>query len=73
MPRRDRTGPLGLGEKTGRGMGFCTATDKNKTAEPLRNSRSFGLGLGFDLGRGFGRGRFGFGVGLYRRSRRNFK
>lgn len=26
MPRRDGTGPMGMGSRTGRGMGFCNAT-----------------------------------------------
>jgi hypothetical protein len=39
MPRKDKTGPTGMGPKTGRGMGRCEA--------------AYGPGLG--LGRGYGR------------------
>lgn len=45
MPRRDGTGPLGLGPMTGRGLGFCNAANISK------------LGLGLSLGLGLGRGR----------------
>ncbi len=44
MPGRDRTGPLGQGALTGRGLGPCGA----------------GLGFRFGTGRGFGFRRFGF-------------
>lgn len=40
MPGGDRTGPLGLGARTGRGVGYCAG---------------FG-GPGFSAGRGWGRG-----------------
>ncbi|MDD4785189.1 MAG: DUF5320 domain-containing protein [Candidatus Shapirobacteria bacterium] len=42
MPNRDRTGPMGMGPLTGRGLGPC--------GSGLRR------GLGFGYGRGFGRG-----------------
>ena len=41
MPRGDRTGPLGRGPMTGRGLGYCAGYDAP----------------GFMFGRGFGRGR----------------
>ncbi|EJO5346773.1 DUF5320 domain-containing protein [Clostridium botulinum] len=47
MPRRDGTGPMGMGAKTGRGMGFCNV---------VRTIGGLGLGLG--CRRGFKR-RFG--------------
>jgi hypothetical protein len=43
MPGRDRTGPIGAGPMTGRGLGFCTGT-------------GLGMGLGLGCRRGFGRG-----------------
>lgn len=45
MPRRDATGPQGMGPLTGRGMGSCQG-------EP----RFYRNGLGRQRGRGFGRG-----------------
>ena len=45
MPKFDRTGPRGMGPRTGRGMGPCGYGD------------GYGMGCGF--GRGFGFGRFG--------------
>lgn len=52
MPRRDGTGPMGLGPFSGRGMGRCIA----------RGAAGIGVGLGLGLGcrrgfkRWFGRG-----------------
>jgi len=40
MPNRDKTGPMGQGPSTGRGLGPCGG----------------GIGRGFGCGRGFGRG-----------------
>ena len=47
MPGMDRTGPLGQGPLTGRGLGPCGA------------GAGFRRGFGRGMGRGFGRG-FGF-------------
>ncbi len=44
MPGFDRTGPMGAGPMTGRGMGYCNAYP--------------GARSGFGMGRGPGRGRF---------------
>ncbi|ADY12482.1 DUF5320 domain-containing protein [Sphaerochaeta globosa] len=44
MPRKDGTGPAGVGPMTGRGMGSCT------------NYSGIGYGMGRRLGRGCGRG-----------------
>jgi len=44
MPGGDRTGPLGAGARTGRGLGFCSGY-----SQP-------GFGFGFGFGRGAGRG-----------------
>jgi len=48
MPGQDRTGPLGQGPLTGRGLGPCGAG--------LRQGfrRGFGMGLGRGFSRGFG-------------------
>ncbi|WP_053957076.1 DUF5320 domain-containing protein [Inediibacterium massiliense] len=47
MPRRDGTGPMGMGSKTGRGMGFCNVS---KSANIMG-----GLGLGLGCRKGFKR------------------
>ncbi|MDK2820927.1 MAG: hypothetical protein PWP31_892 [Clostridia bacterium] len=54
MPRGDRTGPWGLGPRTGRGAGFCNGFPTPGYANP-------GFGPGFGRGRGMGRRMFGFG------------
>jgi hypothetical protein len=51
MPRRDGTGPMGMGAMTGRGLGVCTGV----------NAPIYGRGFGRGLGLGFGRC-FGFGA-----------
>jgi len=55
MPRGDRTGPMGSGPMTGRGMGYCGGSTGPDLMSP-------GPGYGFGRGRGFGRG-FGLGGG----------
>ncbi len=59
MPRGDRTGPMGQGMKTGRGMGFCNGYD---VPGYVNCGFGFGLGRGFrgGSGRGMGRGRMVF-------------
>ena len=52
MPRGDRTGPNGMGPRTGRGLGYCTG-------DQGPGFTSFGFGGGWGR-RGGGRGR---GVG----------
>jgi len=52
MPRRDGTGPQGVGAMTGRGLGVCT--DGTNVY-----GRGTGLGLGLGLGLGRGRGSYG--------------
>jgi len=65
MPRGDGTGPLGLGPRTGRAMGYCAGY-------PTPGYMNPGFGFGFGLGfrrfwrRGFGRGFGGRGFGLRR-------
>jgi hypothetical protein len=49
MPRGDRTGPMGQGPKTGRGLGYCSGSGAPGYAAP-------GPGRGFGMGSGRGRG-----------------
>lgn len=66
MPGLDRTGPIGEGSKTGRGLGKCNP-DFTDNASEAQNDNSPGLGRRFRAGfghrngnrqgRGFGRGR----------------
>jgi len=63
MPGGDKTGPLGAGAMTGRGMGYCSGNDQPGFANiGFGRGRGFGRGLGMGAGRGFGRG-FGMGAG----------
>ena len=43
MPGGDRTGPQGMGPRTGRGLGDCAPTDQPR----------YGYGFGFGRGRGW--------------------
>ncbi|MFH1908755.1 MAG: DUF5320 domain-containing protein [Chloroflexota bacterium] len=52
MPGGDRTGPLGAGPRTGRGMGYCSGYDRPSFANPAPEFRG---GYGFGRG-GTGRG-----------------
>ncbi|RQV97738.1 hypothetical protein EH220_04460 [bacterium] len=54
MPGGDRTGPLGMGPRTGRAAGFCSGNDQPGYAGS-RGGRGRGLGLGRGLGQGYGR------------------
>jgi hypothetical protein len=57
MPGGDRTGPAGLGPRTGRGLGYCAGYD----------TPGYTKGPGMGLGRGFGGGRgrwSGYGRGM---------
>jgi len=69
MPRGDRTGPAGLGPRTGRAAGYCAGYSVPGYQNPLpdqgygRFGGGRGRGRGF-FGRGHGRGR-GFGYGYY--------
>jgi len=47
MPKRDGTGPIGMGPRTGRGMGRCSSEAKHGLGIAL------GIGLGLGLKRGF--------------------
>ena len=52
MPSGDRTGPMGMGPMTGRGLGYCAGYPTPGHMQP-----GPGLGMGMGRGRGFGRGR----------------
>jgi len=54
MPLGDRTGPLGLGPRTGRGLGYCAGYGVPGYLSPI--GRGFGFGRGFGYGRGYGCG-----------------
>jgi len=62
MPRGDRTGPMGYGPMTGRGMGYCAGYDSPGYTKPGFGYRGFGGGRGRGFAHGFGRG-FGRGWG----------
>jgi len=62
MPGGDRTGPMGMGAMTGRGMGLCGGYATSGYMQP-------GWGYGGGFGRGFGRGRGGGGGGRGFRNR----
>ena len=61
MPRGNATGPMGMGPRTGRGMGLCSGY-----ARPgfMNNSPAPGFGAGFGFGYGYGRGFGGGGRGF---------
>ena len=55
MPRGDKTGPNGMGQITGRGMGYC-----NGYNSPGYTNPNFGREFRGGCGRGFGGRRFAF-------------
>lgn len=58
MPRGDRTGPRGMGARTGRAVGLCAGSNMPGYANQVSGrwlGRGFGRGGGFG-GRGFGSG-----------------
>jgi len=62
MPGGDRTGPSGMGPRTGRAAGFCADYPAPGYANPFPSG--FGMGQGFGRGRGGNRrGFFGGGYG----------
>ncbi len=64
MPGGDRTGPWGLGSRTGRAAGYCAGFTAPGYAYPC--GRGFGRGRGRGFGRGFrGRGRGFWWRGAY--------
>ncbi len=60
MPGGDRTGPWGLGSRTGRAAGYCAGYNVPGYVNP-----GYGRGFGRGRGRGFGRGFWGRGVYPY--------
>lgn len=63
MPKGDKTGPEGLGPRSGRGLGYCTGYESPGYTQGVpRGGRGYGRGYGREFGRGFGRG-FGWGRG----------
>lgn len=64
MPRGDKTGPQGMGPRTGRGMGYCSGYDVPGFMNPGPGAvgRFFSGGLG--LARGRGRAMPGYGMGM---------
>ncbi len=67
MPGGDRSGPMGQGPVTGRGLGFCTGYESAGFTKGAGygSGRRFGMGRGMHYGRGRGGrsfGRFG-GIG----------
>ena len=53
MPRGDRTGPWGLGPRTGRAAGYCAGYPVPGFMNPIP-------GYGHEFGRGYGRGWWGY-------------
>ena len=66
MPAGDRTGPMGAGPMTGRGMGYCSGyAQPGFFMNPMPGrGRGMGRGMGWGRGRGFG---IGWGRGWRRR------
>ncbi len=65
MPGFDRTGPVGQGPKTGRGLGKCNPDNQDNTNSEsffprfgLRFGRNAGIRSGQGRGRGMGRNRW---------------
>ena len=56
MPGGDGTGPMGLGQMTGRGAGYCAGFPVPGYANPMPG-RGWGMGRGWGRGGGWGRGR----------------
>jgi len=64
MPLGDKTGPRGMGPRTGRGLGDCEPEYTPET-KPKKQNEEFEedikyprfVGRSFDFGRGLGRGR----------------
>jgi hypothetical protein len=59
MPRGDRTGPQGMGPRSGRAAGFCAGFGMPGYANPAP-----GRGFGMGFGRGHGRRNMFYATGL---------
>jgi hypothetical protein len=70
MPFGDKTGPLGLGPRTGRGMGYCAGFSGPGFMSPFPGRGWFGFGRGRGGGRGWFAGGRGRGFGWFGRGRR---
>jgi hypothetical protein len=62
MPKRDGTGPMGKGRKTGRGQGACnpaggSSIDNKQGRRNVGGGSEQARGSGRNSGRGFGKGR----------------
>ena len=59
MPGGDRTGPVGRGPMSGRGLGYCAGYNSPGFTKGVPRGRGYGFGRGFGRGwgRGLGRGR----------------
>ena len=64
MPRGDRTGPRGMGPKTGRAAGGCAGSDRPGFMNPAGGGMGFGRGAGGGGGRGRGRRNMFLATGL---------
>jgi len=72
MPAGDRTGPAGMGPRTGRGLGLCSGYAYPGYGRPGGGWRRFGGGrggYGYGSGGGYGYG-YGNRSGFGRRNRR---
>ncbi len=63
MPGGDGTGPMGIGQMTGRGAGYCAGFPVPGYMNPMPG-RGWGMGRGWGRGAGWGRGR-GWRHGYY--------
>lgn len=70
MPRGDRTGPEGMGPRTGRAAGVCAGFG---TPGFMNSDRGFNRGFGRGNGRNFSYGGFGRGRGYGRGFGRGFE
>jgi len=64
MPRGDRTGPQGMGPRTGRAMGYCSGYDAPGFMNPGPGAGGRFGGGGLGLARGCGRAMPGCGIGI---------
>ena len=65
MPAGDGTGPLGLGARTGWGLGYCSGYSMPGSVNPY-GFRSLGFSRGGGRGFGWRQGGFGMGRGFWR-------
>jgi hypothetical protein len=63
MPKGDKTGPEGLGPRSGRGLGYCSGYNSPGYNKGIpQGGRGYNRRYEGEFGRGFGRG-FGWGRG----------